>query len=51
MTDRTLTQPDIWHLRKLVDELLEIIDLDDTGVTLDLEEEALICREILSDKQ
>lgn len=43
----TLGATELAHLRGLVRDVLEVINYDDTGVTLDLREPAMICAEIL----
>lgn len=44
---KTLTNPELRHLRTLVEDLLEIMVDDDTGILLDLDEAILTAAEIL----
>ena len=44
---KTLTEPELRHLRRLVEDLIEIVIDDDTGILLDIDDRILIAAEIL----
>mgnify|MGYP000226100051 CR=1 FL=1 len=44
---KTLTAPELHHLRRLVEELISIMVEDNTGILMDIDDRILIAAEIL----
>lgn len=44
---KTLTEPELRQLQRLVEDLLEIMLEDETGILLDIDDRILIASEIL----